>query len=51
MDWVQQTFEKSGDPWFRKTLTEPDSLDAPNLVESKERLSSLLAGNVVPQIR
>lgn len=49
LDWVQQTFEKAGDPWFRKTLTQPDSFDSPNLAETRKKLDSLLAGNVVPQ--
>ena len=49
LDWVQQTFEKAGDPWFRKTLTQPDSFASPNIAASREKLESLLAGNVVPQ--
>lgn len=51
LDWVHQTFERAGDPWFRKTLTQPDSFDTANMLDSQEKLTSLLAGNVMPQNR
>ena len=43
--------ERAGDPWFRKTLTQPDSFDTANMLDSQEKLTSLLAGNVMPQNR
>lgn len=49
VDWVHQTFERVGDPWFRKTLFQPDSLDLGELASDRDKLNGLLGGHVMTQ--
>ena len=51
VDWVQQTFERVADPWFRKDLIQPDSTELQKSAETREKLESLLGGQVMPQKR
>jgi len=51
VDWVHQTFDRAGDPWFRKDLIQPDSMDLQKSAETRQKLESLLVGQVMPQKR
>lgn len=51
VDWVHQTFERAGDPWFRKTLFQPDSLEMEHMLPEREKLQAVMRGNEIAHSR
>lgn len=46
-EWVQSTFEKFGDPWFRKSLMDMDNLDVEAHTPDSDMLQAFLSGHAV----
>lgn len=44
VDWIQHTFERYGDPWFRKSMIDMDSTDFSKVIPDQEALRSVLSG-------
>ena len=51
VEWVHETFERFGDPWFRKTLFQADSSELDNMAPNREKLEGLLGVNVMTHNR